>query len=156
MFNIQLDTLNMKKTKILNFTLLTIAFACLFSSFKINESPDVSGSWVLTKATFRDLLNNNISFDSAKTDYGYDDMVIHLYSGKYLLLESSVFSDSSTYRVTDNKLFFESGTMSPNNFNVEKITSDSLVLYNELSYYVNDDSTYVTKIKFHFRKQLLE
>jgi hypothetical protein len=142
----------MKKSTTFKLGFLMMICVCFSFSFKQNNNIDVSGTWILSKGTMRELLNNNISFDSIKSNYGSSDMVLNFANGHYQITEFNTLTDSSTYRVTDNYLFFESGNMDPGYFTLEKITTDSLVLFHQTSHYLNDDSTYTATTRLHFYK----
>lgn len=146
----------MKKPNIFKLIFLAIMCGCLSLGFKQTNNIDVTGTWILSKGTLRNLLNNNISFDSLKSNYGANEMVLNFSNGHYQILENTVISDSSTYRVTDNYLFLESGNIYPGYFTIEKITADSLVLYQEMRDFINDDSTFVTKTRLHFYRPQYE
>lgn len=120
-------------------TCIGIVLFFLLSSFIFNYS--IVGFWGLSKVHTKVYVNNNISIDTLK--YANSDSLTIGFSNdqKYLQYENNILTDTTSFRLTDNFIFLSSEDLSPNFFEIKKLTSDSLVLANNYDYYLNADST---------------
>jgi hypothetical protein len=120
-------------------TSISVILFILLSSFVFNNT--LVGFWGLSKVHTKVYVNNNISIDTLK--YANSDSLTIEFSinQKYHQYENNLLSDTTSFRLTDNFIFLNSEDLSPNFFEIKKLTTDSLVLANNYDYYLNADST---------------